>query len=218
MTFLFFMLVATLALFTLTRIEVEKLTHHHYLQKADFFAAHPIQRGDIVFLGDSLTDGSRWDELFPGLPVKNRGINADTTTGVLQRMDCVLAGKPAAIFILIGTNDLPWYMHRHDELILGTYHEILQRIKQESPETKVFVQSILPRARGYSKRIRQFNPRLRTLTESMGFTFIDLFPHFADPKGQLRADFNNDHLHLLAAGYACWVEVLTPYISQFRAH
>lgn len=213
-SFLLVMLVATLVMFTLTRVEVEKIARRHYLQRADFFAAHPPSSNDIVFLGDSLTAGGNWDELFPELSVKNRGINADTTTGLLARMGPVTQGKPAAIFILIGTNDLPWYEHRHDEMILGTYREILEKIQQDSPATRVYVESILPRAHSYSKRIQGLNPRLKEMTESMGYTFIDLFPHFADGNGDLRADFNNDHLHLLASGYQCWKEVLTPFLEQ----
>lgn len=215
-TFLLLMLAATLALFSFTRLEVEKIERHHYLQRANFFVAHPIQPRDIVFLGDSITAGANWDEIFPGLPVINRGIMADTTEGLLSRLDFVTHGNPAAIFILIGTNDLPWFMHRHDEMILGTYAEILEKIQQDSPETKVFVQSLLPRAHSFAKRIRLFNPRLKGLAESMGCTFIDLYPHFASQKGDLRSDFNNDHLHLLASGYACWKEILTPYIDQCR--
>lgn len=215
-SFLLVMLVATLILFTLTRLEVDKIAHHHYLQRADFFAAHPAQPGDILFLGDSITAGGNWDELFPGLNIKNRGINADTTTGVLARMEPVTSGKPAAIFILIGTNDLPWYEHRHDEMILSTYHEILTKIQQDSPKTKVFVESILPRAHSYAKRIQGLNPQLKELAESFGYTFIDLYPHFADANGDLRAEFNNDHLHLLAAGYQCWKEQLTPYLDQIK--
>jgi hypothetical protein len=58
-----------------------------------FFAANPIAPGQVVFLGDSLTDGARWDELFPGIPVRNRGVPADTTADVLARLDQVTAGS-----------------------------------------------------------------------------------------------------------------------------
>lgn len=212
--FLGAMFLATLVLFTITRLEVERIERHHYLQRVDFFNAHPTKPGDIVFLGDSLTAGANWNELFPGLPVCNRGINADLTTGALARMDCITVGKPAAIFILIGTNDLPWYAHRHDELILGTYAEILEKIKKDTPKTKVFVQSILPRARGYSQRIQKLNAELKTIAESMDYSFIDLFSSMANSKGELKSEFNNDHLHLLAGGYARWVEIITPYIKS----
>jgi lysophospholipase L1-like esterase len=216
--FLIVMLVATLVLFTLTRLEVQQLERHHYLQRVSFFEAHPIQPGDIVFLGDSLTAGSNWDEVFPGMAIMNRGINADTSVGLLQRMDCITQGHPAAIFILIGTNDLPWYEYRHDELILGTYQEILEKINRDSPSTKVFVESLLPRAHFQAKRIRQLNPKLKKLTESMGDEFIDLYPLFVDARGDLCAELNNDHLHLLAHGYELWAEALHPYLEALPKH
>lgn len=212
--FLLVMLVATLVLFAVTRAEVETIERHHYLQRVSFFDAHPAQPGDIVFLGDSLTAGAQWDELLPEFPIKNRGINADTTTGVLKRVGNVTCCKPAAVFILIGTNDLPWYEHRHDEMILGTYQQILETIHSESPATKIFVESLLPRARLYADRVRDFNPRLKALAEQSGAEFIDLYSHFADANGCLRADLNNDHLHLLAPGYQIWAEVLRPYLAS----
>jgi len=213
-TFLIFMLVAVLVIFVLFKVEVDRIAHHHYLQRVDFFNAHPVSKNDIVMLGDSLTAGGNWDELFPGVSIRNRGINADLTTGVLARLDDITNGKPAAIFILIGTNDLPWFEHRHDELILGTYCEILERIKNETPSTKVFVQSLLPRAQSYASRIRKLNEKLKDLAVTQGAEYIDLYSHFAGSNGELRAELNNDHLHLLAGGYKIWQEILSPYIQK----
>ncbi|NTU74838.1 MAG: sialate O-acetylesterase, partial [Anaerolineaceae bacterium] len=166
----------------------------------------------IVFIGDSITDGACWDELFPDLPVKNRGINADTTAGVLQRLPDILEGKPSSVFILIGTNDLPWFMYRTQDDILGTYDDILTRCQEDSPETKVFIQSILPRNRRYSKKIKLVNKGLEKLAKKHGFIYIDLFTHFVGKDGGLRDDFTNDHLHLMAEGYKRWVEILEPYL------
>ena len=66
-------------------------------------------QGAVVFLGDSITQGwgDRLAKAFPGLKAANRGISGDTTRGVLIRLaDDVLALKPAAVVLLIGTNDL----------------------------------------------------------------------------------------------------------------
>ena len=70
-TFIFAMLIASFILLTITRLAAKQLIRHHHAQKVDFFRHYPIQAGDIVFMGDSLTDGARWDEMFPGAPVKN---------------------------------------------------------------------------------------------------------------------------------------------------
>jgi lysophospholipase L1-like esterase len=216
-SFLAIMLAATLFLFAFTHLVAERLVRRHHGQKKDFFRHYPVQRGDIVFLGDSITDGARWDELFPGLPVKNRGINADTVEGVAQRLDSILSGQPAQIFILIGTNDLPWYIYHNDAAILIQYEIILQRCKNESPQTQVFVQSILPRHPRYASRIQNLNQQLKSLAEKYQYEFIDLFPHFAGENGQMLAELSNDQLHLMGAGYARWVELIKPIISRIQS-
>lgn len=214
--FLIAMFLTTLVLLVITKLATDRLVHHHHGQKRDFFHAYPIHPGDIVFLGDSLTDGARWDELFPGLPVKNRGINADLSTGVLARLGDIVNGHPAAIFILIGTNDLPWFEHRADADIIITYTNILAEIQNTSPETRVFIQSIFPRARSYNKRILHLNRELKILAENFGCAYIDIYSKLVDPTGQLRSELTNDGLHLLAAGYRIWVDAISPYIEDLK--
>jgi lysophospholipase L1-like esterase len=208
------LLIVTLVFLTISRLAVERIEHNHHQQRVDFFKRYPVYQNDIVFLGDSITDGGCWEELFPGIPLKNRGINADTTTGVLNRMDDILVNQPKAIFILIGTNDLPFFQYRHDDDILNTYTEILTRCKTKSPSTRVFVQSLLPRHKRYAKRIRGLNSRLQELARQFDYTFIDLYSTFAGEHGELKKELTNDNLHLMAEGYARWVKILQPYIDS----
>jgi len=214
--FLSSMLLATLILLVIALLTTERLIRRHHRQKVDFFNHNPIQPGDIVFLGDSITDGARWHELFPDLPVRNRGINADTTSGVFNRLGDITAGQPAAVCLLIGTNDLPWFLFRQNADIIDAHERILKRLQSETPQTKVFVQSILPRERRYAKRILALNNQLESLAGQYGCTYINLFPHFASPNGGIRPDFTNDNLHLMAAGYACWVEILKPHLYNLK--
>jgi lysophospholipase L1-like esterase len=213
-SFLVIMLAVALLLFILSRVTVETIARHHYEQRADFFHRYPVNKGDIVFLGDSITDGGCWEELFPGVPLKNRGINADTTAGVLKRLDDLLLPGPAAIFLLIGTNDLPWYTYQRNEDILHEYRQILNRVKELSPTTQVFVQSLLPRRKRFSRRIRGLNTALQSLATEFSYTYIDLYSHFVGTRGELRRELTNDNLHLLAGGYTLWVELLTPYVKN----
>lgn len=210
------LLVATLVMLTLARLTAERLIRHHHGQKKDFFHHHPIQPGDIVFLGDSLTDGARWDELLPGLPTKNRGINADTTRGVLARLDEILAGRPAAIFLLIGTNDLPFFAYRSDRSILMTYEEILQRCKQDSPNTRIFVQSLFPRQRRFARRICRLNERLIALAGKHACVYVDIYTRLTTPQGTLQPELTNDGLHLLAEGYRRWVDAISEYVPKTK--
>jgi hypothetical protein len=45
---------------------------------------------DVVFLGDSLTEGYDIEEFYPEYVVLNRGISGDTTVGLEQRLDVSL--------------------------------------------------------------------------------------------------------------------------------
>ena len=207
---------SSLVLIIVIRILVERISHNHYQQKSDFYAHHEPCPDDIVFVGDSITDGANWDELFPNLHTRGRGINNDNTQGVLDRIHCTLSGHPKAIFLLIGTNDLPFFEYHSDRKILATYEAILDKCKNDSPETRVFVQSILPRKKRFARRIIGLNAQLKSLAEKFGYTFINLFPHFANAEGQIRDELTNDHLHLMASGYEIWVRILTPYLESLK--
>src|SRR5260370_2267435 len=59
----------------------------------------------IVFMGDSITDGWRLNEYFPGRDFVNRGISGQITGEMLGRMKAdVVDIKPSAVLILAGTN------------------------------------------------------------------------------------------------------------------
>jgi lysophospholipase L1-like esterase len=61
----------------------------------------------VVFMGDSITDGWRLEEYFPGQPYVNRGISGQVTAQMLVRMyPDVIDLKPAAMVVLAGTNDI----------------------------------------------------------------------------------------------------------------
>jgi lysophospholipase L1-like esterase len=68
------------------------------------------QPGDpkrVVFMGDSITDGWRLEEYFPGQPFVNRGISGQVTAQMLVRMyPDVIDLQPAAMVVLAGTNDI----------------------------------------------------------------------------------------------------------------
>ena len=206
--------ITALVFIVFSRFAVERVAHNHYAQRADFFRRYPVNEGDIVFLGDSITDGGCWEELLPGVPLKNRGINADDTLGVIKRLDGILRAKPIAIFLLIGTNDLPWWTYRKDAEILNSYNQILERCREISPDTRVYVQSLLPRGRSYARRIRKMNAGLETLAAKHNFPFINLYPAFVDANGALQDQLTNDHLHLMAEGYTRWVSIIKPYIDE----
>ena len=113
-----------------------------YEQRATLFEELPVGSKDIIFLGNSITNGGEWAELFNNKHVKNRGISGDVCMGVYDRLDVILKGKPAKIFLLIGINDLSG--GRSADTIVQQISLIIQKIKRDSSKTKLYLQSILP--------------------------------------------------------------------------
>lgn len=75
-------------------------------QRATLFEVLPTSKKDIIFLGNSITNGGEWAELLDNPHVKNRGISGDRADTMLDRLHVITKGKPAKIFLLIGINDL----------------------------------------------------------------------------------------------------------------
>ena len=113
-----------------------------YYQRATLFEELPVTSKDIIFLGNSITNGGEWSELLNNKHVKNRGISGDICMGVYDRLDAILKGKPAKIFLLIGINDVS--RGTSADTIVNRIGMITQKIKQDSPKTKLYLQSVLP--------------------------------------------------------------------------
>jgi lysophospholipase L1-like esterase len=165
-------------------------------------------------LGDSITHGGEWSEIFPGLPIVNRGIGGDTTTGVLARLDSIVDARPAAIFIKIGTNDLTRGPERDESY--QQYREIITNIQDASPGTDIYVQSLLPRSVDFRHDVEAYNQKIRAISNELGVTYIDLYPAFLDPDGSLRDELTYDEIHLTGQGYQLWKSLLKPTMAGYR--
>jgi lysophospholipase L1-like esterase len=195
--------VAYLASGSGTRSLAQRFLAPHQARLVSEFELFPLVPDDIVFLGDSITEEGPWEEIFPDLRVRNRGISGDTADGVLKRLDQVTRGQPAKVFLLIGTNDL--FRGDSEDEIVANIIEILARLKDETPDTEVYLQSVLPRAPAYRARIEALNSRLSEVALENGVEWVDLYPHFVDSATDgIREELSNDELHLLGPGYALW--------------
>lgn len=187
----------------------------HYDHRLAFFMSMPDQKQEIVFVGNSITEMGEWQELLPGLPVVNRGISGDVTYGVLARMDEVLRSRPAKIFLLSGVNDLKRGIPV--DTIAKTIGRILRKVRTESPDTKLYLQGVLPVNEGmlaaqYSKvknaLIIALNQRLKALADIYQYQYVDLSPALADSDGVLKKENTQDGLHLWPQAYIKWVNLL----------
>ena len=204
--------IAALAIWLNSSNLILEFLEKNHARKVSFFEIFPVNSSDVVFLGDSITQGGEWAELFPNLTVKNRGIGGDTTSGVLERLHQVTNGQPSALYIKIGTNDLTHGPDQRDTSYLQ-YKEIIARVQKESPTTRIYLQSLLPRAADYRAQIEVFNSEIESLAIEMGVTYIELYTHFLDPDGSIADELSNDELHLNGQGYLLWQSLLEPYLA-----
>ena len=200
--------------------KAEKSTELYY-QRASLFAELPVDSTDIVFLGNSLTHGCEWHELF-GMPnIKNRGINGDVVEGIRQRIEPILKGKPAKIFLLCGVNDVSHNLTA--DSIASALGSLIDLIRTETPTTRLYVQSLLPINNSFGRYkavkdkeqvISDINKLLEPKAKDKAFTWINSHPAFVDADGNLDARFTNDGLHLMGNGYLHWRDILRPYVME----
>jgi len=191
----------------------------HYYVKESIYEALPNTKGEILFVGNSITASGQWTELFQDLRVKNRGISGDVTDGILFRLKEITESHPSKIFLLVGVNDLS--KGRSKNYILKKYKEILDSIKSQSPSTKIYVQSILPvndefhyfkNHTNKTDSIISLNNNLKNLSKEEGTEFIDLFSAFVNSKRKLKNKYTLDGLHLNGKGYLLWKSIVEKYV------
>jgi len=187
----------------------------YWKHRVSLFRSLPNPKGEICFLGNSITDGCEWRELTGLEQVTNRGISSDTAWGVMKRIEEVTGGKPAKVFLMIGTNDLD--REKSVTEVRDKIGEILEFIKEKSPQTKVYLQSVLPVwddtwGIRNNATIDQLNTELAALADSTGVNWVDLAPHFKDDSGSLRKDLTGEGLHLNGIGYKVWYSVIRKYL------
>jgi lysophospholipase L1-like esterase len=196
--------------------------HQHSLywhQRASHYRQLPNERGEIIFLGDSITEGCDWGEMFQDPLVKNRGISGDVTQGILDRLDEVVESRPAKVFLMIGINDLAEGLAEKE--VLANIKRIIREVRKRSPDTKLYLQSLLPVNPDFkvfpdhvdkAVEIKNINTVLRRLATDYGAVFVDLYPLFIGERDKLDPEYTNDGLHLTGAGYAVWKKAVAPYL------
>lgn len=191
----------------------------HYENRVKSFREQNRVYQNVILLGDSITEGFEVDRYFPGRRVLNRGIGADVIgnnlpetdkRGVLKRLDeSVFSCAPAALFILIGINDLG--QGHSPEVIEAGYREMLQAIRKREPALKIYVQSVLPTRGNFTKHkenVLDVNRRIKALAAEFQCEYVDLHSLMADDNGDLKAEFTGDGLHLTEEAYQVWRKVV----------
>jgi len=180
--------------------------------------ALPMDSRRVVFMGDSITDGWKLAEYFPGKPYVNRGISGQTTPQMLVRMfPDVIDLKPAVMVIFAATNDIA---RNTGPVTLTMIEENFQAMTElaQAHGIKVVLCSVTPII-DYTQRkqsegrppadILKLNAWLREYAEKTGSGFANYYAALVDEKGMLKDGYSNDGLHPNAKGY----QVMAPVIE-----
>lgn len=193
----------------------------YYARRATLFDLLPVYSSDIIMLGNSLTDGAEWNELFDNCHVKNRGIVGDIIPGFFERLEPILKGQPRKIFIMGGVNDISHGVSA--DSIVSAMTQVVTTIQARCPKTEIYVQSMLPfnndvrlwkLLKGREQVVVDGNKGLESMCQRLGVTFINLYPLFVGENGKMKPEYTNDGLHLLGGAYLIWRDALLPYIRK----
>ena len=182
----------------------------HYRADNARLMALPKAARDIVFMGDSITEGwAAGDPAFYRDGRINRGIGGQTTQQMLLRFpQDVIALHPRMVHIMAGTNDVAGNTGPTTlDAIEGNIAAMI--VLAKAARIRVVLASTPP-ARFFTWApavqpapvIAALNERLRRLAARERVTFLDYGAVLATPEGALRPEYTFDGVHPNAAGYA----------------
>lgn len=180
----------------------------------DGFKTHKLTSENIVFLGNSITNMHEWWEAFGNANIVNRGVNGAETPIMLEHLEATLAGRPKKIFFMMGTNDLGTRGMNDPAFVAKSVRTALKRCKNESPETEIYFQSILPCTTNGVKDVKHIpitNDSIKKLCQEYGATYIDLYDDLTDIANM---KISYDGTHLTMSGYRTWCNKIAQYVGS----
>ena len=182
-----------------------------------------FSKGQIVFIGDSITDLYHLDDYYQDLPLRtyNRGIGGDVTGMLLKRIQVSLYDlEPTKVVLMIGINDINGGVST--DTILKNYNDILSGIKTKLPFAMVYTMSILPinndvpsyiAVKKSTERILSINEEIKEMASNYSYQYMDLFSLVKDDKNHLKKEYSLDGIHLSEQGFVTWTNLIKPELQ-----
>ena len=186
-----------------------------------------------VFFGDSTTAHMA---VRGGIPQSRVWSGKDSTVrfSSVNKEKCVYAGgvsltlaeavkkyRPPILVITVGVSGGAGVMSK--DSFQNVYRQMLQSVMAASPDTQIYVQSILPlsdRSVEYYKKITkdavlEANSWIREVCASLSVPYIDTHSLLTDENGYLKQEYQNDpYMHLTASAYKAIISNLRKNIKK----
>lgn len=188
---------------------------------------------DVVFIGDSRTDGLR---LYGGIKdadfLCNKGLSvfdvlsnkeviqtANGMTGALQALEQKQYGK---VYLMLGLNELGY---DNDQAFADTYASVVDKLMELQPEADIYLQLLIPvntevcsqTNQPYyvtNRQIDVYNELIRAIAAEKQVYLLDVGEAMVDETGELPADASADGIHFRREGYKVWYEYLKTHAVE----
>ena len=177
---------------------------------------------DVVFLGDSRTDGLRlYSGIKNGIFLCSTGAtvesvfnkSVETVVGEMPLLDALALLDCGKIYIMLGINELGW---NGTETFRTQSTELIRRIQTDHPDAEIVIQSILPVSAKKDDegryvnngRIDEYNQVWMDLAEELDVAYLNVAEGVAGEDGLLPSDLCYDGVHLNKAGCRLWLDYL----------
>ncbi len=197
----------------------------HFKEANAMLAAPKPGENRVVFMGDSITQGWKLDESFPGKTYINRGISGQTTPQMLVRFrQDVIDLKPKVVVILAGINDIagntgPMTLEQTE----GNIASMAELARANG--IRVVLCSVLPAfdfpwAPGLTPapKVVEVNTWMKQYAADKGDVYVDYYSAMKDERGGLPPTLSTDGVHPLPAGYAIMAPLAEAGIEKALLH
>ena len=193
--------------------ELLKMFRDYYNAKVASYAEEnkTAEDIDIIFLGDSLTDGYDLNLYYPEYKTLNRGIGGDTTFGLEARLDVSCFDiESKVVIMLIGANNF--------DSMLDNYENILIKFKEKIPNRKVILLSLTAMGGNWGRnntKAIQNNQTIKSLAKKYNYIYIDLFtPLLNVDTGSIYPEYTTDGGHFTPLGYSIVTAEIKPVLAE----
>ena len=184
-----------------------------------------VQDENIVFFGDSITEGYNVKEFYDEYRVVNSGISGNTTNDLINRIDSDLYDyNPSVVIIQIGTNDIRASIK--DEEIINNLKTIIKGIRKNRKNASILIESIYPLNRDMdaeywndvnpdynNKHIIKLNNDIKELCKKESIKYIDIYTSLLDNNKNLKEVYSKEGRHLTDLGYYKVTRIIKKFLN-----
>jgi len=211
-----------------------------YLRCAQRVGALLGKRCDVIFIGDSLTQGfvedaegwwlaadgvplrfaregfaltgrAVWEKHYTGRHVLNFGVGGDCTEHILWRMEhCALRDLQPKVVVILAGTNNTNTLEAPQ--VAEGVRAVLDRTRAYFPQAKVILVSLTPRKDALPK-IEAINTLLRGFADGHQVHYFDLYGLMSPREGGWKG-IGYDQLHFSAEGYELWAAGMEPLLTR----